>query len=134
MVDDGAYQLPFTMMTGSYKLNLSTHHRDHHERKSLLRSPSRKREIRRRLWLGAGDCDLLYQQPFDPVGDHPRHPGLALRDLCRAVRVSVARMARSEIRDHSNTAPDFASLHPGYGSLVRSSSGRLRYLFRLVRR
>jgi hypothetical protein len=36
-------------------------------------------------------------------------------------------MARSAIRDHSNTAPDFASLHPGYASSFRS--GRLRYLF-----
>ena len=26
----------------------------------------------------------------------------------------VARMKRSAIRDHSNTTPDFASLHPGY--------------------
>src|SRR5712672_1875462 len=59
--------------------------RDHHERKSILRGSGRGREIRRGFWLGAGDCDLLYQQPFDPVGDHPRHFWLALRDLCRAV-------------------------------------------------
>ena len=48
---------------------------------------------------------ISYQQPLDSLGDHPRHSGLALRDLCRAVWViqptaSVARMERSEIRGH----------------------------------
>jgi hypothetical protein len=39
------------------------------------------------LGLGARHRDLLYQQPLDSLGDHPRHSGLALRDLCRPVRV-----------------------------------------------
>src|SRR5439155_13175292 len=79
--------------------------KDHHERKSILRGSGRGREIRRGFWLGARHRDLLYQQPLDSLGDHPRHSGLALRDLCRAVWViqptaSVARMERSEIRGH----------------------------------
>src|SRR3977135_1973330 len=83
--------------------------KDRHERKSILRGSGRGREIRRGFWLGTRHRDLLYQQPLDPLGDHPRHPGLALRDLRRAVWVvvahsmRVARMSESDIRDHSNT-------------------------------
>src|SRR6266480_2930572 len=74
-------------------------------RKSILRGSGRGHEIRRGFWLGGRHRDLLYQQPLDSLGDHPRHSGLALRDLCRTVWVirataSVARMERSEIRGH----------------------------------
>src|SRR3954452_5345392 len=94
--------------------------RDHHERKSILRGSGRGREIRRGFLLGTRHRDLLYQQPLDPLGDPARHPGLALRDLRRAVWVvvghskRVARMSESDIRDHSNTAPDIAFAHPSY--------------------
>src|SRR6267142_393653 len=85
------------------------HGKDHHERKSILWRSGRGREIRRGFRLGARHRDLLHQQPLDPVGDHPRHPGLALRDLRGAVRV-IGRSPdeRSDIRDNSNTAPDIA--------------------------
>src|SRR5947209_11693043 len=61
---------------------------DQHERQSLLRSSGRGRKIRRGLWLRACDCDLLHDKPFDTLGNHPRHSGLALRDLFRIVSVN----------------------------------------------
>jgi hypothetical protein len=41
----------------------------------------------------------------------------------------VARMERSAIRDNSNTAPDFAALHPGY---ARFDCRTIKYLFTVV--
>src|SRR6185312_13750656 len=57
------------------------------ERPRLPRA-HRGREIRRELRLGAGDRDLLHQQPLDHLGDHRRCAELALRRLLRALPLS----------------------------------------------
>jgi hypothetical protein len=61
------------------------------ERKSLLRGPRRGRKIQRRLWLGPRHRNILYRQPFDTLGNHPRHFGLVVCDLLRAVSVIAKR-------------------------------------------
>ena|ERR1700749_2326020 len=38
----------------------------------------------------AGHSDILYCQPFDTLGNHPRHFGLAVCDLLRAVSVIIS--------------------------------------------
>jgi hypothetical protein len=58
--------------------------------------------------------DLLYQQPFDPVGDHPRHPGLALRDLCRAVWM---------IQPTAQTYPSKQKAHDDVAGFLQSEAG-----------
>jgi len=59
--------------------------RGHHERPLCLRRADRRGEIRRRLWLGAGDRDLLYDQSLDFLGDHSRGLWVALCRLFRAL-------------------------------------------------
>jgi hypothetical protein len=34
---------------------------------------------------GSGDRHLVHDEPFDPVGDHPRDPKLVVRHLLRVV-------------------------------------------------
>jgi len=43
-------------------------------------------------WIWFGPCyrDILHCQPFDTLGNHPRHFGLAVRDLLRTVSVITA--------------------------------------------
>jgi hypothetical protein len=45
----------------------------------------RGHEIRHRLWQRARYRHQLYYQQVDPLGDHPRYSGLAVRDLLRTV-------------------------------------------------
>ena len=41
--------------------------------------------------FGSRPCyrDILHCQPFDTLGNHPRHFGLAVRDLLRTVSVII---------------------------------------------
>jgi hypothetical protein len=61
-----------------------------HERKSLLPGPRGGSKIRRELWLRPCYRGIVHCQPFDTLGNHPRHFGMALRDLLRAVSVIVS--------------------------------------------
>jgi len=60
------------------------------------------------FWLGPGHCDILHCQPFDTLGNHRRHFGLAVCDLLRTVSViitvSIARTSASYAARGSNTA------------------------------
>src|ERR1700693_2181018 len=62
---------------------------EQHERKSLLWGSGRGSKIRRGLWFRPCYRDILYRQPFDPLGNHSRHFGLAVCDLFRVVSVVI---------------------------------------------
>jgi hypothetical protein len=47
-------------------------------------------KIRRELWLRPCYRDILHCQPFDTLGNHPRHFRLAVCDLLRTISVITA--------------------------------------------
>src|SRR5258708_35039310 len=63
---------------------------DEYERKSLLRCSSRGSKIWRGLWFRPCYRNILHRQPFDTLGNHPRHFGLAVCDLLRTVSVIIS--------------------------------------------
>src|SRR5215471_4989259 len=65
-----------------------------YERESFLWGSSRGSKIRRELWLSPCDRDLLHDQPFDPLGYHPRHSRLAVCHLLRIVQIIGATRAK----------------------------------------
>jgi hypothetical protein len=77
-----------------------------HGKPSLLWGASRGSKIWRELRLRPCDRDFIHCQPFDTLGDHPRHLGLAVCDLLRAVWAiagAPSREAQAETGNH--TAP-----------------------------